>query len=327
MPANNDEETIMNSIKAMAPATVANVSCGFDIFGFAVESPCDEVILTLRDEPGVVITSITGDGGRLPTDANRNTAGVAVQEYLKATGFDQGIAIELIKNLPLGSGMGSSAASSVAALVAVNHLMGNPLERDELLPFAMEAERVACGSAHADNVAPALLGGFVLIRSYQPLDVTRIPTPDDLYCTLIHPQLELKTEDSRNVLKASVPLRDAVRQWGNIAGLVVGLMKPDYGLIGRSLQDYIAEPLRSVLIPGFERIKETAVQAGALGAGISGSGPTIFALSVSAATAEKVGEAIRDEFEGFRVESEVYVSRINTKGATVESVEQKENIL
>jgi homoserine kinase len=321
------KKSTMNTIKATAPATVANVSCGFDIFGFAVESPCDEIILTVRDEPGVVITSITGDGGRLPTDANRNTAGVAVQEYLKATGFNQGIAIELNKNLPLGSGMGSSAASSVAALVAVNHLMGNPLQRDELLPFAMEAERVACGSAHADNVAPSLLGGFVLIRSYQPLDVTRIPTPEDLYCTLIHPQLELKTEDSRNVLKASVPLRDAVRQWGNIAGLVVGLMKPDYALIGRSLQDYIAEPLRSVLIPGFERIKETAVRAGALGAGISGSGPTIFALSVSSATARKVGEAIRDEFEGFRVESEVYVSRINTQGATVESVEQKENIL
>jgi homoserine kinase len=322
------KKPIMNSIKATAPATVANVSCGFDIFGFAVESPCDEIIMTLKDERGVVITSITGDGGRLPFDANRNTAGVAVQEYLRAIDSNhQGIAIELAKNLPLGSGMGSSAASSVAALVAVNHLMGNPLKRDELLPFAMEAERVACGSAHADNVAPALLGGFVLIRSYKPLDVTRIPTPDDLYCTLIHPQLELKTEDSRNVLKASVPLRDAVRQWGNIAGLVVGLMKPDYGLIGRSLQDYIAEPLRSVLIPGFERIKETAVQAGALGAGISGSGPTIFALSVSEATARKVGEVIRDEFEGFHVESEVYVSRINTKGATVENVEQKENIL
>lgn len=317
----------MNSIKATAPASVANVSCGFDIFGFAVESPCDEVTLTLKDDPGVVMTSITGDDGRLPSDASRNTAGVAVQEYLKAIDSRQGIAIELIKNLPLGSGMGSSAASSVAALVAVNHLMGNPLKRNELLPFAMEAERVACGSAHADNVAPALLGGFVLIRSYNPLDVTRIPTPDDLYCTLIHPQLELKTEDSRNVLKASVPLRDAVRQWGNIAGLVVGLMKPDYGLIGRSLQDYIVEPLRSVLIPGFERIKETAVQAGALGAGISGSGPTIFALSVSAATARKVGEAIREEFESFHVESEVHVSRINTKGATVESVGQKENIL
>jgi homoserine kinase len=317
---------IMNAIKASAPATVANVSCGFDIFGFAVESPCDEVTLTVRDEPGVIITSITGDDGRLPLESDRNTAGVAVLEYLKAIGSNQGIEIELTKNLPLGSGMGSSAASSVAALVAINHLMGEPVKRDDLLPFAMEAERVACGSAHADNVAPSLLGGFVLIRGYQPLDVVRIPTPDELYCTLVHPQLELKTEDSRNVLKASVPLRDAVRQWGNIAGLVTGLMKPDYALIGRSLHDYIAEPLRSVLIPGFDSIKRVAVEAGALGAGISGSGPTIFALSVTAETAKQVGSVIREEFEGFRVESEVYVSKINRQGAVVEGVGQKENI-
>ena len=317
---------IMNAIKASAPATVANVSCGFDIFGFAVESPCDEVTLTVRDEPGVIITSITGDDGRLPLESDRNTAGVAVLEYLKAIGSNQGIEIELTKNLPLGSGMGSSAASSVAALVAINHLMGEPVKRDDLLPFAMEAERVACGSAHADNVAPSLLGGFVLIRGYQPLDVVRIPTPDELYCTLVHPQLELKTEDSRNVLKASVPLRDAVRQWGNIAGLVTGLMKPDYALIGRSLHDYIAEPLRSVLIPGFDSIKRVAVEAGALGAGISGSGPTIFALSVTAETAKRVGSVIREEFEGFRVESEVYVSKINRQGAVVEGVGQKENI-
>ena len=317
----------MNAIKAAAPATVANVSCGFDIFGFAVESPCDEVTLTVRDIPGVVITAITGDDGRLPMESERNTAGVAVTEYLKAIGSDQGIGIELTKSLPLGSGMGSSAASSVAALVAINHIMGEPIKRDGLLPFAMEAERVACGSPHADNVAPSLLGGFVLIRGYQPLDVVHIPTPDELYCTLVHPQLELKTEDSRNVLKASIPLRDAVRQWGNIAGLVTGLMKPDYDLIGRSLHDYIAEPLRSVLIPGFDRIKMMAVEAGALGAGISGSGPTIFALSASAGVAGKVGTVIREEFEGFHVDSEVYVSKINLNGAVVQGVGQKENIL
>lgn len=314
----------MNAIKASAPATVANVSCGFDIFGFAVESPCDEVTLTVRDTPGVVITGITGDEGRLPMESERNTAGVAVREYLKAIGSDQGIGIELTKNLPLGSGMGSSAASSVAALVAINHLMGEPIKRDDLLPFAMEAERVACGSAHADNVAPSLLGGFVLIRGYQPLDVVRIPTPDELYCTLVHPQLELKTEDSRNVLKASIPLRDAVRQWGNIAGLVTGLMKPDFDLIGRSLHDYIAEPLRSVLIPGFDRIKKVAVDAGALGAGISGSGPTIFALSASAEVAGKVGTVIREEFEGFRVDSEVYVSKINLNGAMIKELKIEE---
>lgn len=307
----------MKTIKAFAPATVANVSCGFDIFGFAVEKPGDEVILTTKDSPGVTITRIEGDGGRLPLDAFKNTAGVAVIEYLKAIGSDQGIAIELKKNLPLGSGMGSSAASSVAALVAVNHLMEQPMKREQLLRFAMEAERVACGSAHADNVAPSLLGGFVLVRGYEPLDVVSIPTPENLYCTLVHPQLELKTEDSRKVLKVSIPLRDAVKQWGNIAGLVAGLMKPDYDLIGRSLHDYIAEPIRSVLIPGFDKIKSAASRAGALGSGISGSGPTIFALSVDAYIAQQAGEAIRKQFETYGVDSEIYVSRINQKGAEV----------
>lgn len=308
----------MKSVKALAPATVANVSCGFDIFGFAVESPCDEVVLTLNSNAGVVITKVEGDDGRLPTEATRNTAGVAVIEYLKATGNSHvGVAIELYKKLPLGSGMGSSAASSVAALVAINHLMGNPLKREQLLPFAMEAERVACGSAHADNVAPSLVGGFVLIRGYDPLDVVSIPTPDDLYCTLIHPHLELKTEDSRKVLKVSVPLKVAVTQWGNIAGLVAGLMKKDYDLISRSMQDVIAEPIRSVLIPGFEAIKSEALKAGALGSGISGSGPTIFALSASREAALKVGESVQKQFAVFQLDSEVYVSKINQHGAKI----------
>ena len=305
------------SVKAIAPATVANVSCGFDIFGFAVEAPADEVVVTLTGEKGVRITAITGDGGKLPTDTNRNTSGVAVAEYLKATGKDAGVEVVLNKKLPLGSGMGSSAASSVAALVAVNQLFDNPLTREELLPFAMEAERIACGSAHADNVAPALLGGFVLIRGYEPLDVTRIPTPDRLYCTLVHPHLEVKTSDSRRVLKASISMKDAVTQWGNIAGLVVGLMKPDFNLISRSLHDVVAEPVRSVLIPGFAAIQEEAVRQGALGSGISGSGPTIFALSTSRDTAQQVGASIQQQFELMRLKSDVFVSKINTVGARV----------
>ena len=255
----------MKSVKASAPATVANVSCGFDIFGFAVGEPADEVEVVLTDHPGVVIKEIVGDQGRLPLEASRNTAGVGVQAYLKETGSPYGAEITLFKNLPLGSGMGSSAASSAAALVAINYLHGNPLTRAELLPFAMEAERVACGSAHADNVAPSLLGGFVLIRGYAPLDVASVPTPPDLYCTLVHPHLELKTEDSRKVLKLQIPLKDAITQWGNIAGLVVGLMKPDYELISRSLHDVVAEPIRSALIPGFAEMKASAIAAGALG--------------------------------------------------------------
>ncbi|MDH5249916.1 MAG: homoserine kinase, partial [Cyclobacteriaceae bacterium] len=221
------------------------------------------------------------------------------------------------KKLPLGSGMGSSAASSVAALVAINHLHGNPFTREQLLPFAMEAERIACGSAHADNVAPSLLGGFILIRGYDPLDVASIPTPPNLYCTLVHPHLELKTEDSRRVLKASIPIKDAITQWGNIAGLVVGLMKPDYGLIMRSLNDVVAEPIRSVLIPGFANIKAEAIKHGALGSGISGSGPTIFALSTERGIAENVAAAIQQQFEKIKLKSDVFVSKINNEGARV----------
>jgi homoserine kinase len=309
--------SVMKSIKAIAPATVANVSCGFDIFGFAVESPSDEVILTLRDEPGVVIKEITGDNGRLPLDASLNTSGVAVKAFLAALESDAGIEIVLHKKLPLGSGMGSSAASSVAALVAANELLDRPYTREQLLPFAMEAERIASGSAHADNVAPSLLGGFVLIRGYHPLDVTRIPTPADLHCTLVHPHLELRTEDARRVLKATIPMKDAITQWGNIAGLVAGLMKPDYGLIQRSLQDVVAEPIRSVLIPRFNIIKGIALKNGALGAGISGSGPTIFALSTEYSIAEGVGKAIQEQFTELKLKSDVYVSKINMTGARV----------
>jgi homoserine kinase len=307
----------MKTIKAFAPATVANVSCGFDVLGFAVDSPGDEVWMTLKDEPGVVINKITGDQGRLPLEADKNTAGVAVLAFLQAIKSNQGVTIELHKKLPLGSGMGSSAASSVAALVAINHLMKEPYTREQLLPFAMEAERVACGSAHADNVAPSLMGGFVLIRGYEPLDVTTIPVPDKLFCTLVHPHLELKTEDSRRVLKPTIPLRDAITQWGNIAGLVVGLMKPDYALIGRSLIDVVAEPIRSVLIPNFHGLKAEANKAGALGCGISGSGPTLFALSTNHATAQKVGEAIQNEFQKMNLKSEVYVSKVNEAGARI----------
>jgi homoserine kinase len=307
----------MKSIKAFAPATVANVSCGFDVLGFAVEEPGDEVEMSLTNTGEVVIKEIIGDGGRLPLEASKNTSGVAVQALLKALNTKQGVEISLRKNLPLGSGMGSSAASSVAALVGMNHLLGKPFSKKDLLPFAMEAERVACGSAHADNVAPSLLGGFVLIRDYNPLDVVSISTPEELYCTLVHPHLELKTEDSRQVLRHSIPLKDAITQWGNIAGLVAGLMKPDYDLISRSLKDVIAEPIRSLLIPGFYSIKEVAVKEGALGCGISGSGPTIFALSKDRAVASRVGQVMQEQFKMYKLNSEIYVSKINQRGADI----------
>jgi homoserine kinase len=307
----------INSVRAIAPATVANVSCGFDVFGFAVETPVDEVELTLTKNSAVVISRIEGDGGRLPRETVRNTAGVAVLEFLKAIESNEGIDLVLRKNLPLGSGMGSSAASSVAALVAVNALFGEPFKKKELLPFAMEAERVACGSAHADNVAPSLLGGFVLIRSYSPLDVVSIPIPENLFVTLVHPRIELKTEHARKIMRSNIPMRDAITQWGNVAGLVAGLMKPDFGLIGRSLEDVVAEPVRSMLIPGFDSVRSAAREAGALGCGISGSGPTLFALSTEKELALRVGKKMKDAFTAVKLDSDVFVSRINPVGARV----------
>lgn len=303
--------------RAFAPATVANVCCGFDVLGFAVNFPGDEVILTLNMSQEVTLSKIVGDGGRLPLDATKNTAGVAVQSFLKSIGKRQGVEIELYKNLPLGSGMGSSAASGVAALVAINHLMGNPLTRGQLVVHAMEAERIACGSAHADNVAPCLMGGFVLVRDYNPLDVIKIPATKNLYATLVHPHIELKTSDSRRVLKPTVNLKDAIAQTGNIAGLMIGLTSEDYSLISRSLKDTIAEPIRSAFIPGFEQVRKAAVKAGALGSGISGSGPTMFALSPDHALAEKVGEVMQLEFLKNNLKSEVYVSKVNQEGARI----------
>ena len=307
----------MKSIKVFAPATVANVCCGFDVLGFAVDFPGDEVILTLTNETGVRITKIVGDNGRLPLEVNMNTAGVAVQSYLKAIDSAQGVEIELYKNLPLGSGMGSSAASGVAALVAINQLLGNLLTRQQLIPHAMEAERVACGSAHADNVAPSMLGGFVLVRDYNPLDIIKIPTKGELYCTMVHPHIELKTSDSRRVLKPNVALADAITQSGNIGGLMIGLMTADYKLIGRSLKDVIAEPVRSAFIPGFEITKQEMIRAGALGCGISGSGPTLFALSSTHQHANEAGEAAQLQFLKYQLKSEVYVSKINLEGARI----------
>jgi homoserine kinase len=303
------------SIRAYAPASIGNVSCGFDILGIAVEAPGDEVELTLTSNDEVVIKKIIGDGGRLPMVAEQNTAGVAVQSFLKSINSTQGVDIVLHKNLPLGSGMGSSAASAVAALVAINHLMGNPYQKKELLTFALDAERVACGAGHADNAAPCLLGGCVLVREYTPLDIVEIPTPDQLFCTLVHPHLEVKTADSRRILRKMVPISDAVTQWGNVAGLVAGLMLGDYPLIGRSLKDVIAEPIRSVLIPGFDEIKIKTLEAGALGSGISGSGPTLFAFSTSAEIANLVGKEISTIFSGHGLESDVYVSNVNKEGA------------
>lgn len=306
-----------DEIHVYAPATVANVACGFDILGFAVDEPGDKIILRKRSEPGVVIQQITGDGGKLPREAAQNTAGVSILALLEHQDSTQGFEMELHKQMPLGSGLGSSAASTVAGVFSANELLGRPLEKIDLLPFAMEGERIACGSAHADNVGPALFGGFVLIRSYHPLDVIPIPTPENLFCTVVHPQIEIRTEDARKILKKEIMFKDAIVQWGNVAGLVAGLMQSDFDLIHRSMQDVIIEPVRSILIPQFQEIKAAANRAGALGCSISGSGPSLFALSTSREIATVVGQAMQDEFDAIEIKNEVYISRINQQGPRI----------
>jgi len=308
----------MESIRVYAPATVANVACGFDIFGFAVNRPGDEVVLTKKSSPGIVIKEITGDEGRLPKDVTKNTAGIAILKYLEFIGKpDQGFELSLHKDMPLGSGLGSSAASAVAGVFAANELMGKPLSQKELLPFAMEGERVACGSAHADNVGPSLLGGFVVIRSYDPLDIIQLPTPYDLYASIVHPQIEVNTKDARRILEREITLGKTITQMGNVAGLVAGLLMSDYSLIGRSLVDVIVEPARSILIPQFQEVKEAALLAGALGCSISGSGPSLFALSKGEETANQVAIAMSTAFNSVGIGSEAYVSQINQRGPVI----------
>lgn len=310
-------------IRVFAPATVANVACGFDIMGFAIENPGDEVVMTLTERKGVVIEKIVGDEGKLPLDPDKNTVGIVVKYLLEHVNSSYGVKITLYKQMPLGSGLGSSAASAVASLFAANELLSRYepekalKRREDLLPFAMEGERLACGSAHADNVAPALMGGFVLVRSYDPLDVIKIPTPEALRVTVIHPHVEVQTRDARSILKKQTPLKDAIIQWGNTAGLVAGLWKCDFDLIGRSMQDVIIEPIRSILIPGFDSVKANALQAGALGCGISGSGPSIFALSKDQEIAEEVGRKMQNAFGALNIDSEVYISPINRQGPRV----------
>ncbi len=305
-------------VRAFAPATVANVACGFDVLGFAVERPGDEVEITLDENlEGVEIELIDGDEGELPLDPMQNTVSRVIIEYMKVVGRKDGVRIKLFKQMPLKSGLGSSAASSVVGVYAVNHLLGKPLPDEALLRFAIAGEELACGSAHADNVAPALLGGFVLVRSYAPLDVVRLPTPEKLHCTLIHPHIEVKTKDARSILRKEIPMHSAVQQWGNLGGLIAGLYREDYELIGRSLQDVIVEPVRSLLIPGFDRAKKAALDAGALGCSISGSGPSLFALSTSEADAERIGTAMRQSFTDLGIGTDQYVSKVSPTGPRI----------
>jgi len=302
----------MEELTIFTPATVANVSCAFDVLGFALDNVGDEMTFKKIDNKGVKIKML--GNSNLPTEPDKNVAGVVAMEMLKKANADFGILIEIDKKIKPGSGIGSSAASSAGAAYGVNKFLGNIFNKIELVQFAMLGEKLASGIAHADNVAPAIFGGFALVRSYSPLDIIKINSPEKLFCTVIHPQIEVKTENARKILKKDVLLKDAVEQWGNVAGLISGLHSQDYELIGRSLQDKIVEPVRSVLIPLFLKVKQAFLEAGALGGGISGSGPSIFSLSKGLETAEKVAEAMKKVYSQTGIDFDIHVSRINSVG-------------
>lgn len=301
-------------IEVACPATVANLVCGFDILGMALKDPADTIGMKLSREPGIRIQHT--DGYQLPSDPTQNVAGAALLDLLHAIDTSIGIELTITKNIKPGSGLGSSAASSAGAVVGANYLLGKPFQDKELVRFAMSGEKVASGVKHADNITPCILGGVTLIRSIFPLDIVQLSAPP-LQVTVVHPQIEVRTSDARQILRKEVLLKDAIRQWGNIAGLVTGFLQSDYELIGRSLEDVIIEPVRSILIPGFDEVKKASLEAGALGGGISGSGPSIFMLSKKPATAESIAEIMKDVFDSIGIDSKVYVTEINQNGCEV----------
>ena len=304
----------MNQISVLSPATVSNVVCGFDCLGFALDAPCDEMTIRLIDEPVVRITNF-GDYD-LPTDPEKNVAGKALLAMMDRLGGTTGFEVEMTKHIKPGSGIGSSSASSCGAVVGANKLMGERFSPVQLVEFAMEGEKIASGERHADNVAPCIFGGFVLVRSIDPVDIVRIDSTP-LFTTVIHPQIEIKTSEARAILPKEVPLKSAIKQWGNLGSLVAGLAQGDYRLIARSMDDYIVEPVRKKLIPAFDEVKAASLAAGALGGGISGSGPSMFMLSETKETAQKVEQAMHHVYAKTGIEFHTYVSPINPHGVKV----------
>lgn len=307
----------MKKVKVFAPATVANLVCGFDILGMALNDPQDEMIVSLSEEPGIRIQHKDDYGlSELPSE---NVAGVALfallEEYNQTVGFD----VKINKSIKPGSGLGSSAASSAGAVVAANYLLDSFFSKEDLVRFAMNGEKLASGVKHADNISPCIYGGVTLIRSIFPLDIIPIDVPP-MFVTVVHPQIEVRTSDSRQILRKEIHLKDAIKQWGNIAGLVAGFMKKDYDLISRSLEDVIVEPVRSILIPGFDKVKMRCREAGALGGGISGSGPSIFMLSKEEDTANELEQIMKNIFEKIGIDYKTYVTHINYEGVKIREV-------
>jgi homoserine kinase len=304
----------MDQIRLLSPASVSNVVCGFDVLGFALVEPYDEMVVRWIEEP--TVRMIHRDDFGLPTDPEKNIAGVAALAILDAAGIDRGVEIEITKNIKPGSGIGSSAASACGAVVAIDRLLGGRFSKLELVDLAMEGEKLASGAKHADNLAPCIYGGFTLVRSVEPLDVVELQFPE-MYATVVHPQIEIKTSEARAILPKDVTLKDAIIQWANLGAFVAGLAAGDYDLIARSMHDVIVEPARRSLLPRFDEVKEASLMAGAMGGGISGSGPSIFMLSRTRETADAVAVAMSGVYSQTDIKFHTYVSPIASNGVTV----------
>lgn len=305
---------IGKTIKVFAPATIANIVCGFDVLGMALNDPRDVMEITFSSAPGIRIEH--HDIYNLPTIPEQNVAGVALLELMKELDTGLGFDVVIKKHIKPGSGLGSSAASAAGIVVAANHLLGDIFSKEDLIRFAMAGEKLASGVKHADNVSPCVYGGVTLIRSIFPLDIISLKAPP-MFVAVVHPQIEVKTSDSREILRKEVLLKDAIKQWGNIAGLVAGFLQNDYGLISRSLEDVIIEPVRSMLIPGFDEVKRRSIDAGALGGGIAGSGPSIFMLCEERKTAGKVEKIMIDIYDNTGLKYHTYVTTINNEGVVL----------
>ena len=305
----------MSTVRVFAPASVANLGCGFDVLGLALDEVGDILEMTVSEGSGISITNRTDVP--LPEDIEQNVITPVIRKFFAMTGLSGRVDVTVCRKIYPGSGIGSSAASSVAAAFGMNELFGRPLPMKDLVVCAMEGENLASGGYHADNAAPSMMGGIVLIRGYEPLDLIPLPVPGDFYCTVAHPEIVVSTKAARGVLPAAVPLHDAVTQWGNVGGLVAGLFTGDVGLVGRAMKDVVAEPYRKQFIPGFDDLREKILSAGAMAFNISGSGPSVFALSGSRETAVRAGALMREHFTALGIGCNLYVTKVAAQGARV----------
>jgi len=305
----------MNGVRLFSPATISNLSCGFDVLGLCLETIGDYMEITKSKKKGIYITSIIGE--KVPYDVKKNVAGVASEALIDSLNPDFGFEIKIDKKIKPGSGIGSSAASSVGAVVGINYLLGNPFKPEELIPYALEGEKLACGSEHADNVAPAILGGITLVRSTKPIDIIKLPIPKNLKAVIIHPKIEIKTADARKVLDKSIPLEKASQYWANLGAFVSSLYENNYELMKKSIVDNIIEPKRSQLIPMFDSLKQIANDNDSIGCGISGSGPSVFSLANGLKTAKIINNSFKKIYEETGIPFKTYVSDINKSGVKI----------